>query len=393
MPLSSVMFCGAADTKSYLNVYFNVCRSLNLQKPVNFINGSFHFNQFGGPNAYELNSERTIDASDILIFVIKEDYGTITWDVEFEYAVQQGKNFIILCHQQTYDRYKMSNPDQLIQDQLLSKIAYLEVHNRYNQFSIVGYEEEKLEEVLIDQISQLFSTALKTHEAFNRRQSFINKHLYGTNFKNYTPEDITDKNEKLLREILFDPFEIKEIRKRAMEFFTFRKSLTQEELNQLCRDPEQGVARKALSKLTELVDKEKIDIGEVYTEIIHTVLLDGEVGLVRRCIKSLADMGALFAVKYFPLFFPADDVGTPKRIVRVVQQHWEELQQHIADGLVNKEELKYLLSLCLDKDGAKGEWKDVAKNLLDHLNGPKKKVIKEPSKLMKFLNAIKAKFR
>jgi len=367
MPLPSVMFCGAADTKLYLDVYFDVCRSLNLQKPVNFIDGSFYFDQFGGPNAFQLNSERTIDASDILVFLIKEDYGTITWEVEFEYAIERGKNFIILCHQQTYDRYKASSPQQLAEDQLLSKIAYLEVHNRYNQFSIIAYEEEKLGQILIDQISQLFSIALKSHEAFNRRQSFINRHLYGSTFKSYSADEINDKNEELCREILFDPFEIKEIRKRAMEFFTFRKSLSQEELIQLSRDPEQGIARKTLSKLGELADKDQVDLGEIYTEVIAAILLDGEVGLIRRCIKSLAEHDILFAVQHFPQFFPADDVGTPKRIVRVLQQQWQELQDYIRQGLLNKKELKHLLSLCLDKDGSKGEWKDVAKDLLNDL--------------------------
>ncbi|TDO20230.1 hypothetical protein [Pedobacter duraquae] len=221
----SVMFCGAADTQCYLEDYFNACRSLNLQKPVTFINGIFFFDQFGGPKAHKFSSQLTIDASDLIIFVIKSTYADITWEEEFEYASEQGKNLIILCYQPTYDVYRGATTYQVRESTLFAKMAYLETCNRYNQMGIIGYQDFGLEQAIINQISALFASALKNNQSYNKRQSFINNQLYGKKYKEYKKHPITNKNVELCRQILFDPYENKETRKRALQYFMYSKSL------------------------------------------------------------------------------------------------------------------------------------------------------------------------
>ena len=219
------MFCGAADTQCYLKDYYNACQSLNLQKPVTFINGVFFFDQFGGAKAHKFSSQLTIDASDLIIFVIRNTYAELTWEEEFEYANEQGKNVIILCYQPTIDAYKAASTYQVRESTLFTKIAYLETCNRYNQMGITGYQEFSLERSIVAQITEIFASALKNNQSFNRRQSFINNQLYGKNYREYKKHPITNKSVELCRQVLFDPFENKETRKRALGYFMHSKSI------------------------------------------------------------------------------------------------------------------------------------------------------------------------
>lgn len=99
-----IMLCGAKDTEALLKIFRIAANEFNLE-PLNYIDGTIHYHNYGF-NRWEENSRLTVQSADILLFVIHERFGNITWEVEYEEAISNGKNFIVLCLQTTYTKYR-----------------------------------------------------------------------------------------------------------------------------------------------------------------------------------------------------------------------------------------------------------------------------------------------
>lgn len=68
----------------------------------------------------EVNSRASVQDADICVFLIKKNYGTITWSVEFQEALRDGKPFIILCDQETLQEYFTLKKNNLCSEEFRS---------------------------------------------------------------------------------------------------------------------------------------------------------------------------------------------------------------------------------------------------------------------------------
>jgi hypothetical protein len=361
------MFCGASDTRSYAEIFFAVCSELGLSTPVHFINGEFNTDNYRGPEGFELNSELSVDNSDILIFVVNQQYGKITWETEFEYARKKGKSFLIFCESSLYQRYIQQNVKGEKDGILFSVFKNLEWGTFGNQITIQTFERDFLGRKIKEGILNLIREALKLKEVDNARKSFFHQYLYSSHTRAFRKEDVNEWNDKQCHQILFDAFEAKEVRKRAMDYFMVSQTLSQEDLVRLCLDMEQGVSRKAVAALKELIGNRDFSMSLLFEEVLSAIANEGEVGLIRRAITTFGELDLRLAVKYFKYFFPASDPGTPKRIIFFLDQKWDILIKRVESEIAFRLDAIALIQLCKDKENPKSDWKKLADDLLERL--------------------------
>ena len=99
------------------------------------------------------------------------------------------------------------------------------------------------------------------------------------------------------------------------------KSLNDDEIVELCLDSEQGISRKTIESLTRLVNTSS-NLDFIFEEVIPSIANE-EVGVVRRAITSFFDLDLARSIQNFYHFLPANDVGTPKRIILELSNRFE----------------------------------------------------------------------
>lgn len=366
----NVMLCGATDIEDIVLDGFNsVSRDIGFQA-LNFINGDITYHNYG-ENKWERNSKLTVHNADLLVFVINEQYGNITWNTEFEETLSNGKNFIVLCFHKTYQRYRdvvtgqsrlpTKNQNKDLR-QTIEIIQKLEVEH---QITIITFRVDDFKLVLKKQLLAMFRYGVQLIEKENAKNSFL-PILMSSKFNDIPKKLINEKNTRLCKEILFDFFEKKEIRKRAMEYFFVVKSLTDDEIIELCLDTEQGISRKATKHISDLINPEN-DLETLYNDIL-TSIANEEVGVVRRAIVSFFELNLEKAIKYFHLFFPTNDSGVPRRIIAKIYESREDLKRIVAEDESITLTLKALIRLCLNYNTDSTPWKEQAKLLLDEFD-------------------------
>jgi len=98
------MLCGAADVKEYSKDFIRVVKGFGGDS-LWYQDGSISY-QNSKSTSWEKNSAQTVNDADICVFAIRETIGDITWNTEFQVAYENGKPFIILCYEGTFDRYR-----------------------------------------------------------------------------------------------------------------------------------------------------------------------------------------------------------------------------------------------------------------------------------------------
>jgi len=363
------MLCGASDVEEMILPAFNsVCRDMEFQA-LNFINGDILYHNYGVDN-WERNSKLTVSDADLLVFVINTRFGKITWNIEFEEAIINGKNFIVLCNRKTYLFYRQLVDNSISFESLDSNSNIADICNLIqrleieHQVTIISFDSEDFKITLKKQILILFKFGIRLIEKENKKSSFL-PILLSSKFNDFPDRVINEQNDKMCKEILFDFFEKKEIRKKAMEYYFMSKTLNEEEIIELCLDAEQGISRKAIQNVNKLVTiRHNIDI--LFNEILPSIANE-EVGVVRRCIKSFLDLSVEKSIEHFHLFFPANDVGTPRRIVSGLFDKKEGIESLVKTKPELKEKLANILKLALDYSGNKTLWRLQAEELLNRI--------------------------
>lgn len=364
----NVMLCGAGDTSNILPFFESVSKDIGFQ-PLNFTDGSIKYHNYGA-NRWEENSKLTVIHADLLIFVINSSFGNITWNIEFEEALSSGKNFIILCNSETFSLYRqlLSNrvpfPESDENKGLKEICELMQKLELDYQITIIPFNLIDFQSVLKKQILNLFEFGLGLVEKDNKKNSFLpillsSKFNDADKIANY----INDENESICKELVFDSFENKEIRKKALEFFFFSKSLNETDIISLCLDSEQGIARKAIASIGKLIS-ENSDLNKIYSQVIESISNE-EVGIIRRGIISLLEVDLLLSLKYFHLFLPSNDVGTPKRIVLGLADRKDDIKEIIMKEPHLIETLNNLIKNCLKHNKVGNDWKNVGKKLLN----------------------------
>lgn len=360
------MLCGASDVDDILPSFNTVSKEMGFQA-LNFINGDILYHNYGH-NKWERNSKLTVHNADVLVFVINSKFGGITWNTEFEEAISNGKNFIVLCHFKTYQQYRLLVDNHIpfpkdTENANLAKIC--EIIQKLElefQITIINFNYEDFKTTLKKELLKLFRFGIELTEKDNRKNSFL-PFLMSSRFNDFPKNLINDTNSKLCKEILFDFFENKERRKRAMDYFIVSKNLTTTEVIELCLDNEQGISRKAVSLISNLID-ESHDKNLIFAEILPSIANE-EIGVIRRAINSFIDLDISLSIQYFNLFFPTTDVGVPKRIISKFFEKREEIKPILIQRSEEKEKFFKLIELCLNYNSDKTPWKEQAKQLLD----------------------------
>lgn len=362
----NIMLCGANDIEDViLPAFYSVSKDLGFQA-LNFMNGNIVYHNYG-MNKWERNSKLTVHSADILTFIINSKFGNITWNTEFEEALSNGKNFIVLCNQKTYQLYR-----QLVDNNLLpgdnaennniklicELIQKLEIEY---QITIITFNSEDFKSVFKKQLLTLFKYGIDLAEKENRKNSFMPV-LLSSKFNDFPEKLINQQNDNICKEILFDFFEKKEIRKRAMDYFFISKSLSEDEIIELCLDPEQGVNRKAVANLNLLIS-DKHDIDVIFNEIIPSIANE-EIGVVRRAVVAFCDLNLGKAIEYFHYFFPNSDVGVARRMILKFYDKKDDLKTLLINNNDLKDKFITLINLCLNYNSDKTPWKEQARSLL-----------------------------
>ncbi len=325
------MLCGAGDVKELHPMFVETAKEMGFT-PLNFTDGSIFYHNYG-VNQWERNSKLTVRSSDILVFVINEKYGEITWNTELDEAIGNGKNFIVLCRDETYAKYRYHKDERLEYPTDPNKrnlFVLLDKIETVNQLSVIPFNIFDFKAKVKEHMIKLFRFALTLTEKENQKNSFLPV-LMSSKYNNLLPNQINELNEKICRGIVFDFFENKETRKRALEYFKYSKSLSDDEISELCADMEQGLKRKTISILTDLLGS-KNNLDELFENIITNMANDDDdVGVIRRAIKSLTTISLERTIKHFHLFFPASDVGTPKRIISNLKEKENELDKLLSE--------------------------------------------------------------
>lgn len=372
-----IMLCGAHDTSALLPIFKEVAIDFNFEL-LNYIDGTIYYHNYGY-NRWEANSRLTVQRADILLFIINESYGKITWEIEYEEAIKEGKNFIVLCRQETctctlYRNIKEAFSD-IPKDIDSDKKNLIELLQKLenNQFTIITFELNTLKERIKEQLLNLFRYGIQLTEAQNRHNAFL-PILKSYKYKSLLQEHKGVMYENIAKSILFDCFEPKELRKRALEYFAINKSLSEDEIVELCSDLEQGVARKTLVMLRELL-AEQHDTERIFSSVIDKSSED-DVGIIRRAIGTFFEIDIRNAVKSLPGLFPCQDVGTPRRIINHLKKNEELVYREISGDESFKIDVLKLLRLCLDFKSESKEWKTVAKEMMTKIARSKEPALK-----------------
>lgn len=361
------MLCGAGDTKDILPYFELVAKDLGFQ-PLNYLKGKIKYHNYG-ENRWEENSRLTVNNADLLVFVINSHYGKITWNIEFEEALSTGKNFMVFCNEETFTLYRQltsnrvpfpETDDNKSIKEICQLIQKLELDY---QITIIPFELINFQSTFKSNLLNLFEFGLRLVEKENRKNGFL-PILLSSKFNDpqLIENHLNEDNERICKDILFDVFENKNIRKKALEYFRFSKSLSDEEIINLCLDSEQGISRKTITLIGELISKQS-DLDKIFEEVIQSISNE-EVGVVRRGIVSLFKIDLERSIRYFHLFLPSNDVGTPKRIIMGLNERTERIDLLISKKSELGESLNNLINFCLKhhKDGS--DWKKIGNSLL-----------------------------
>ncbi|MBU1219428.1 hypothetical protein KKF34_15995 [Myxococcota bacterium] len=357
-----IMLCGASDLNDNLPFFKRVASEMGFE-PLNYLSGEVYYHQYGEDN-WTSNSRLTVESADVIVFVINSGYGKITWKDELPKTIESGKNFLILCRKETYDLYLLVKDGKVkpATDESSSLIKQIEEMENGYQITIVPYVDlSDFSQKLKTHINGLYKIALNALQLRNQRATILPLLKLG----NIQGEKFNPLQIKIAKEILFDVFEPKELRKRALNFLIDVSALSEDEIANLLVDVESGIARKTVVDLPRLV-RENHDIDSIFKEVI-SCCIENEVGFVRRAIRSLIEIDISLAIKYLPALFPVQDIGTPRRIVTFLYERAEALTELCQSNTEYYKATINLLKLCIGYKTEEKDWKERAQILVDQI--------------------------
>lgn len=332
----NVALCSAADVlESKREIFKDVVNELGLIS-VDFVD------PVKGQNNYDSDVEasiKIIELAHIVVFVLIEKSGEITWNTEFIETINSGKPFILLVHNQLQTAY--------FKHWVLNTNGYSDDHPFYRAFKTLDLLRSRGISIISFNSNQEFRTTLKmlilneieqglvALQEKNKKKSTVGNILKPT-YKTYFLERKPSAEENYYLEILFDQFQNKEVRKRLIYYFSIHKGLTDDQIIDLLNDSEQGISRMAAEKLPDLVNSTN-NIPYIVDELIDFADQSGEVGIIRRSIAVAFSMDTKFTTKKIMSLFPAADIGTPKRILKWLINNPENIKQHMGDANFNSD--------------------------------------------------------
>lgn len=303
-----LLLCGAADTRDVRDEFVRVVEGMG-GNPLHYLSGDILYVN-AATSTWETNSQASVRSADLCVFVIMRALGTITWQTEFREVVLSGTPFLVLCLDETYERYRSlasgtlsSGPSGLSDaDEML--MARLSVMEREHQITIVSFSEEGFADVLRRQLGTLFAIGLQLLESQNRRR-FLRTMFTDASGLSAQQLDWTT-------ELALDEMEDKGLRKQAVRALAECRAASEETTLALLDSPEQGVQRQAFQSLDQLYVDRPPD-PDFLRSAVEIANQSDDVGIGRRLVTTLFDFdvgAALVALAELEL----TDVGRRRRI-------------------------------------------------------------------------------
>lgn len=364
-----ILLCGAADVVK-VQSHFTA-----LMDKMNFDSNTYIDGTLGGTNANDWgeNSREAVENAHLIVFVLIQDVGDITWNTEYITAVNLGKPYILLCEEELADHYFKKLPEKGIK-----------VHKNHKFFNakpildllvaqkrtIIRFDLNKgdFNKVLSRQINCELERAASQLQLYYRNRTVLER-IRSENYKSYFAESITADKLEFFKKLLFDPFEHKELRKRILYFFTIYKGLTDEKIIELFEDSEQGISRMAVDQaprlLTDNNNKEFI-----VKSLIQIIKDSQETGTIRRAISTIFEIDIQIGLKYIFELLPAYDIGTPKRILSWLLENINSLSHYLKNPVFDAE-LHRLINHCKDYSSKPESNEKLAERLLEKISSLK----------------------
>jgi hypothetical protein len=342
--LLRVMLCGAADTADIRDQFAEVIGDFGGE-PLHYLAGDVQYLN-SADSSWLRNSQMTVRAADLCVFVIVERYGEITWSTELREARSAGKPFIVLCLDRTYTKYLVLR-DSLTDlgrvraeddRKLLTAIREMEFSW---QLTVVTFTHATFKRILRRQLATSFHLMLQGQQERNQRAAIARLVAEGAR--------LSHEERVVALRVAMDDLEEKNIRKRAVLALAGSGGIDQDVVIDLISADEQGVQRLAVLRLADLYRDRPVD-SEFFAECVQIANKAEDVGIARRLIPTLLDMdvaAGITALTHLDL----TDVGTRRRIAENLERH----EQAIVSLGVRTDALA-LLSQCLE-DTAETGWK------------------------------------
>lgn len=352
-----VMLCGAADTDRIREQFSETVLQFGGE-PWHYVSGRIlHLNS--GQANWKANSALTVGRADLCVFAIVERYGKITWNTEMRAVLEGGKPFLVLCLEETYEKYRTLKhavvDRSAIADEhdreLLDLIAELQSEQR--QTTITTFRYGSFREALREQMASLFEVLLGAQEQRNRRGAAVRLAA--------DPAGLSLRALSDLRDVALDETEDKNDRKRAVGALAARRTADEDLVRALLSSDEQGVQRIAVRLLPDLV--RGFTWEPDFVEHCVTVANGSDdVGVARRLIPALMaiDLGA--ALKAFELL-DTSEIGTRRRLATA----FEAAESEIRDRGLHANAVA-ILDRCMAGPGERG-WLARCRELRDRLSG------------------------
>lgn len=362
----NILLCGASDIYHIKDFFDQVVGDFGCE-PAHFFNSTtVHSNHAD----WKQNSMKSVQLADIIIYVIMDKYGGITWETEYVAALMNGKPYSIFCIEHVANSAH-SGTGKIIQedatDDLAKNIRIMDMLTT-TQKSPISFTTGQFPNLLRRELSNYLFDGVKLLQQQNSTSNVMKFIEEGDwdKLHEVTPIEL-EKN--YLKDALMDRKKGRNLRKGILEFYKIHKLLSDDELILLMNDSEQGVYRKVMEDLPKLIS-EASNLDKLFKGAIEVSQTNTDIGVVRRAIISILDIDALRAITHLMKLFPTHDIGVPKRILESVNGNFDTIKD---DFLVPEKKESYinLAKKCLDFDPDSVTLNDLFRQFMEKVSASK----------------------
>jgi len=351
----TVLLCGAADTELVSQDFVDEIRAFGGE-PWFYQSGDIVYNNVAHAD-WDHNSSLSVQQADMCVFVLIQEIGHITWDVELKTALRQGKPFLLLCLESTYHRYLQLSRSEVDHTTLVQSdqelVDILHQLDATLNLTAVPFARPYFRDVLRTQMSNLFSESLHLVQQRNQRDNVLASLRPGQNLSEY--------EQFILLQIALDETEFVRVRKLALRSLLPNR-IPEDDLRELVASPSQAIARLAIEHCDEFFPLDG-DVSDFLDFCVATVNDSDDVGLARRLISKILSVSLTDGIRALRNL-DMTEIGARRRLAIVLESYEDEIRQ---SGL--QDEAADLMAKCLVKASEDG-WIARGRAFLERLRAP-----------------------
>ena len=338
------MLCGATDTEDIRPEFAEVVGGFGGE-PMHYLAGTILYLN-SADSSWLRNSQMTVRAADLCVFVIVEKYGEITWNTELGEVRSAGKPFIVLCLERTYKKYAvlreaLTEPGSVRTEDDRKLLATIREVEFGQQSTVVPFTHGTFKHILRRELSTLFHLVLQSQQDRNRRAAIARLVTDGAR--------LSQEEQTVAIKVAVDELEEKNVRKRAVLALAGSGGVHPDVILDLISAEEQGVQRLTVQRLAELYLDRPAD-PEFLAQCVQIANVAEDVGIARRLVPVLLDLDLAAGLAALALL-DTSEIGTRRRIAESLERHEQTI---VTLGL--RSDALDLINRCLENTAETG-WK------------------------------------